>query len=86
MLVEEKQIRPNGSVRSRGLPLSEKLHGSEEWEAAIPRAIEEELGSILEDSPKVTLLMYMSSTLYFIFPNPCHESQPMLAHAIGMCT
>lgn len=55
VLVEEQQVRPNGSVRSRGLPLSEKLVATESWRPAVERAIKEELGSILPSNPKITV-------------------------------
>lgn len=55
VLIEEQQIRPNGSVRSRGLPLSEKLVGMEDWRSAIHRAVREELGSILPENPQITV-------------------------------
>lgn len=55
VLVEEQQVRPNGSVRSRGLPLSEKLVATEEWRPAVDRAIREELGSILPSNPQITV-------------------------------
>ena len=43
---------PNGSVRRRGLPLSEKLLPHESWQDGVKRAITEELGSVLQsESP-----------------------------------
>jgi len=57
VLMEEKQVRPNGEERYRGLPLSEKLKGGEAWRPAVQRAICEELGSILPESPKIEVLL-----------------------------
>lgn len=55
VLVEEKQVRPDGTVRQRGLPLSEKLMAEESWRRAVDRAVAEELGSMLPNKPKVTI-------------------------------
>jgi hypothetical protein len=51
VLEEEFQVRPNGSIRRRGLPLSEKLLPSEDWRNGVERAIREELGTVLPDGP-----------------------------------
>lgn len=53
VLVEEKQVRPDGTVRQRGLPLSEKLMARESWRPAVRRAVAEELGSMLPKQPDV---------------------------------
>jgi len=47
VLQEAKQQLPDGRVRTRGLPLSEKLLGGESWRGAVERAVQEELGSVL---------------------------------------
>lgn len=47
VLYEDRQVLPDGRVRVRDLPLSEKLVGSELWRDAVTRAVREELGSIL---------------------------------------
>lgn len=47
VLMEAQQTLPDGRVRRRALPLSEKLVAGEEWRIALPRAIQEELGSVL---------------------------------------
>lgn len=47
VLMEAKQVLPSGVERSRGLPLSEKLHAGEDWYGAVGRAVREELGSVL---------------------------------------
>lgn len=46
--MEEQQVLPNGVVRKRGLPLAEKFLPSEEWQECVHRALQEELGTILE--------------------------------------
>lgn len=51
--MEEKQVRPDGTVRQRGLPLSEKLMARESWRPAVRRAVAEELGSMLPKQPDV---------------------------------
>lgn len=51
LLEEEFQVRPNGAVRRRGLPLSEKLLPGEDWRDGVERAIKEELGSVLPSGP-----------------------------------
>mmetsp|Transcript_6502 Transcript_6502/g.15634 ORF Transcript_6502/g.15634 Transcript_6502/m.15634 type:complete len:299 (+) Transcript_6502:116-1012(+) len=54
-LMEEFQVRPGGSVRSRGLPLSEKLKAGEHWKPAVHRAVAEELGSVLTSPIEVSV-------------------------------
>ncbi|PQP93067.1 uncharacterized protein Pyn_20449 [Prunus yedoensis var. nudiflora] len=52
VLVEAHQELSDGSVRSRGRPLSEKMKPGEDPESAANRAVMEELGSILNGSVK----------------------------------
>lgn len=49
VLTEAKQQLPDGRVRSRGIPLSEKLLPGEDWREAALRAVAEELGSALQE-------------------------------------
>mmetsp|Transcript_691 Transcript_691/g.2077 ORF Transcript_691/g.2077 Transcript_691/m.2077 type:complete len:310 (-) Transcript_691:201-1130(-) len=58
VLMEEHQVRPCGTVRARGLPLSEKLKAGEDWHPAVHRAIHEELGSVLPDNPKIEIMSH----------------------------
>ena len=46
-LIEHQQVLPTGSVRTRDLPLSEKLLPGESWRDAVVRAVAEELGEVL---------------------------------------
>lgn len=46
-LIEHQQVLPTGSVRTRDLPLSEKLLPDESWRDAVARAVAEELGEVL---------------------------------------
>lgn len=47
VLIEAGQRLPDGRLRQRGLPLSEKMIGSEGWQAAAVRAVSEELATAL---------------------------------------
>eukprot|EP00878_Enallax_costatus_P015091 GHUV01015803.1.p1 GENE.GHUV01015803.1~~GHUV01015803.1.p1 ORF type:complete len:150 (+),score=38.91 GHUV01015803.1:484-933(+) len=47
VLIEAGQRLPDGRLRQRGLPLSEKMIGSECWQAAAVRAVSEELATAL---------------------------------------
>ena len=47
MLQEEYQILPNGVKRARDVALAEKMKAGEAWQAAVVRAVKEELGSVL---------------------------------------
>lgn len=47
VLIESHQELSDGSVRSRGRPLSEKMKPFEDLESAVVRAVREELGSII---------------------------------------
>ncbi|KAF6254470.1 hypothetical protein COO60DRAFT_1642329 [Scenedesmus sp. NREL 46B-D3] len=47
VLIEAGQRLPDGRLRQRGLPLSEKMIGREEWQAAAVRAVSEELATAL---------------------------------------
>ena len=38
---------PNGVKRARDVPLAEKMKAGEAWQAAVIRAVQEELGSVL---------------------------------------
>ncbi|CAI9767753.1 unnamed protein product [Fraxinus pennsylvanica] len=49
VLVESHQELSNGDVRTRCRPLSEKMKTGESVEAAVFRAVEEELGSIIKN-------------------------------------
>ena len=49
--MEDFQVRPNGAIRRRQLPLSEKLLPDEDWREGVARAIREELGSVLPGEP-----------------------------------
>ncbi len=52
--MEAQQRLPDGRVRVRRLPLSEKLIGCEGWREGAVRAVREELGSILPGEPQVS--------------------------------
>jgi hypothetical protein len=47
VLIEAGQRLPDGRMRSRCLPLSEKMIGAEGWQAAAVRAVGEELATAL---------------------------------------
>jgi hypothetical protein len=47
ILIEASQQLPDGRMRSRCLPLSEKMIGAEGWQAAAVRAVSEELATAL---------------------------------------
>ncbi len=47
VLLEVRQVLPDGRVRERGLVVSEKLKAGEEWQDGVLRAVQEELGSAL---------------------------------------
>lgn len=47
MLIEAGQRLPDGRLRQRCLPLSEKMIGHEGWQAAAVRAVAEELATAL---------------------------------------
>lgn len=47
VLIEAGQRLPDGRLRQRGLPLSEKMIGQECWQAAAVRAVSEELATAL---------------------------------------
>jgi hypothetical protein len=47
VLIEAGQRLPDGRLRQRGLPLSEKMIGQEDWQAAAVRAVSEELATAL---------------------------------------
>ena len=53
ILFEEEQILPDGRSRRRNVALSEKLIGDEDWQDAVLRAVQEELGSILPSGYEV---------------------------------
>jgi hypothetical protein len=48
------QVLPNGTLRSRGLPLSEKLLPGERWQDAVARGVAEELGPVLPRDHRVS--------------------------------
>ncbi|KZV40954.1 hypothetical protein F511_05199 [Dorcoceras hygrometricum] len=50
MLVESHQELSNGAIRYRSRPLSEKMKPGESVEAAVFRAVKEELGSIIKST------------------------------------
>jgi hypothetical protein len=47
VLIEAGQRLPDGRLRQRGLPLSEKMIGQEDWQTAAVRAVSEELATAL---------------------------------------
>lgn len=47
VLIEAGQRLPDGRMRQRSLPLSEKMIGAEGWQAAAVRAVSEELATVL---------------------------------------
>lgn len=47
VLIEAGQQLPDGRMRQRCLPLSEKMIGAEGWQAAAVRAVSEELATAL---------------------------------------
>jgi hypothetical protein len=47
VLIEAGQRLPDGRLRQRCLPLSEKMIGAEGWQAAAVRAVAEELATVL---------------------------------------
>lgn len=47
VLIEAGQQLPDGRMRQRCLPLSEKMIGPEDWQAAAVRAVSEELATAL---------------------------------------
>eukprot|EP00877_Chromochloris_zofingiensis_P005697 jgi/Chrzof1/15128/Cz09g28070.t1 len=49
VLMEASQQLPDGRIRHRNLPLSEKLLAGESWQDAVPRAVQEELGTVLRN-------------------------------------
>lgn len=51
VLIEASQRLPDGRVRQRGLPLSEKMIGHEGWRDAALRAVAEELDTALRSEP-----------------------------------
>lgn len=51
VLIEEFQIRPNGNVRARKVPLSEKMKADEQWQGAAMRAVQQELRTVLPSDP-----------------------------------
>ena len=53
MLHEEYQILPNGVKRARDVPVAEKMKAGEAWQAAVMRAVKEELGSVLPPDHQV---------------------------------
>ncbi|KAL6753894.1 hypothetical protein V8C86DRAFT_2717776 [Haematococcus lacustris] len=56
VLYEAEQVLPDGRSRRRCVPLSEKLIGDESWQEAVPRAVQEELGSALPEGYQVSLV------------------------------
>ncbi|KAL7106797.1 hypothetical protein ACP275_06G015400 [Erythranthe tilingii] len=50
ILIESHQELSNGAVRHRGRPLSEKMKPGESVDAAVHRAVKEELGSLVTDA------------------------------------
>lgn len=62
-LVESHQELSNGDVRHRGRPLSEKMKPGESVEAAVHRAVKEELGVGLESLVKIGTLGSVDGTV-----------------------
>ncbi|KAF4351693.1 hypothetical protein F8388_006359 [Cannabis sativa] len=56
VLIESHQELSDGTVRSRERPLSEKMKPFEDIESAVVRAVEEELGSVVNGSSAVRIV------------------------------
>ncbi|KAF8066241.1 hypothetical protein HT031_002564 [Scenedesmus sp. PABB004] len=57
VLIEAGQRLPDGRLRQRGLPLSEKMIGHEGWQAAAVRAVGEELATALPHNWRAQLVI-----------------------------
>lgn len=60
--MEASQQLPDGRIRHRNLPLSEKLLAGESWQDAVPRAVQEELGTVLRNPFLMVSHMLSAST------------------------
>lgn len=59
LLYEARQELPTGTIRTRNMPLAEKMLPGENWQEAVHRAVQEELGPVLptgSNAPQVTVL------------------------------
>lgn len=70
VLVEDRQVRPDGAVRHREMLLSEKLIPGETWRDAVDRAIAEELGSALE-GPRAQYELFPETYRHVSLPSGC---------------
>jgi hypothetical protein len=59
VLIEAGQRLPDGRLRQRGLPLSEKMIGQEEWQTAAVRAVSEELATALPQDWRQQVRLYV---------------------------
>lgn len=66
VLIEAGQRLPDGRMRQRSLPLSEKMIGAEGWQAAAVRAVSEELATALPQEWKCQLHINESSYLQLV--------------------
>lgn len=78
VLIEAGQRLPDGRLRQRGLPLSEKMIGQECWQAAAVRAVSEELATALPQDWK-TQVWDMGSQLFTVLLIP--SSSNMRSHS-----
>lgn len=85
VLIEAGQRLPDGRLRQRGLPLSEKMIGQEDWQTAAVRAVSEELATalpqdwrqqlIIEEASYHSLVEMQESTSYpgLLTQYTCHK-------------
>lgn len=66
VLIEAGQQLPDGRMRQRCLPLSEKMIGAEGWQAAAVRAVSEELATALPQEWRCLLHINESSYLQLV--------------------
>lgn len=81
-LVEARQVLPSGNVRTRGLPLSEKMLPGESWQAGAVRAVKEELGPVL---PPAYQLEIRSETYREQVEEKESQSYPGLTSRVSAC-
>mmetsp|Transcript_22305 Transcript_22305/g.56751 ORF Transcript_22305/g.56751 Transcript_22305/m.56751 type:complete len:244 (-) Transcript_22305:867-1598(-) len=55
ILYEDEQILPDGRSRRRNVTVSEKLIADESWKDAVPRAVREELGTVLPPDYEISV-------------------------------
>lgn len=58
---------PNGVKRARDVPLAEKIKDGETWQAAVVRAVKEELGSVLPLNPQVCANYNMINSMLMFY-------------------